>query len=57
MEKFVFPESMGFVHKTITVPRQLCERVQKVLNGHKTTFGEFAVASMEFALKSMEADD
>lgn len=57
MEKFVFPESMGYVHKTINVPRELTERVQKVLEGHKTTFSEFAVAALEFTLKNIETAD
>ncbi|MCI8403428.1 MAG: hypothetical protein HFE49_00840 [Clostridia bacterium] len=57
MEKFVFPESMGYVHKTISVPRELCERVQKVLAGRKTSFGEFAVAAMDFTLKNMDEED
>lgn len=54
MEKFVFPESMGFVHRTVTVPRKVDEQVKQVLSGRKTTFSEFAVAAIEFTLKNLE---
>lgn len=57
MEKFVFPESMGYIHKTITVPRKLVGQVEQLLNGRKTTFSEFAVAAIEFTLKNLETDD
>lgn len=54
MEKFIFPESMGVVHKTVTVPRKINEQVKQVLEGRKTTFSEFAVAAIEFTLKHLE---
>ncbi len=54
MEKFVFPEYMGVVHKTIAVPRKINEQVKQVLEGRKTTFSEFAVAAIEFTLKNLE---
>ncbi len=54
MEKFVFPESLGYVHKTIKVPRELSDKVQEIIGERKTTFSEFAVASIEYALRNLE---
>lgn len=57
MEKFVFPQSLGYVHKTINVPREVCDKVQEVIGGRKTTFSEFAVASIEYVLRNLETEN
>lgn len=57
MEKFVFPQSMGYIHKTVNVPRELYDEVNRILKGRKTTFSEFAVAAMEFTLKNIETKE
>ncbi len=54
MEKFVFPESLGYVHKTIKVPREICDKVQDIIGERKTTFSEFTVAALEYALRNIE---
>ncbi|MDO4270231.1 MAG: hypothetical protein Q4C72_04805 [Eubacteriales bacterium] len=57
MEKFHIPKRSSWSYKTVRLPDEMIEKIQKRLMGTQTSFNAFIVGAVWFALDHLQEEN